>query len=107
MSKSKLSNDTRKHYRNIGHNLSPIVTIAGNGLSEPVIEELNRALEDHELIKIKLAVVDRELRGEMTQEAAKQTGSEIVQTIGKVALLFRAAQQPNPRLSNVLRSPSR
>lgn len=104
---SKLSNDTRKHYRNIGHNLSPIVTIAGNGLSEAVLEELNRALEDHELIKIKLAIVDRELRSEITQEAAKQSQSEVVQTIGKVALLFRAAKDPNPRLSNVLRAPSR
>ena len=51
-----LSTALKKQYRTIGHNLNPIVTIAGNGLSEPVLAELDRALDDHELIKVKLAI---------------------------------------------------
>ena len=57
-----ISNEQRKAYRAIGHQLNPIVTIASNGLTEGVIEELNRALDDHELIKIKVSVGDRELK---------------------------------------------
>ena len=48
-----ISAEQKKAMRSIGHNLNPVVTIAGNGLSENVLEELNRALDDHELIKVK------------------------------------------------------
>ena len=54
-----LSPDRKKQYRSLGHNLNPVVTVAGNGLSDAVLEELNRALDDHELIKVKLMIVDR------------------------------------------------
>ena len=53
--------DTRQ-LRAIGHKLKPVVTVAGNGLSDAVRLELDRALEDHELIKVKLAVGDRSAR---------------------------------------------
>jgi len=98
-----LTNSQKKHYRSLGHNLNPIVTIGGNGLSEAVLLELNRALDDHELIKIKLAVVDRNERGQIMDKLREKTSAIIVQEIGKVALLFRAAKKPNPKLSNILR----
>ena len=44
------------------HSLKPVVTVAGKGLTPSVLEELNRALNDHELIKVKIAVGDREQR---------------------------------------------
>jgi len=47
-----LSTATKKQYRTIGHGLNPVVTIAGNGLSAGVMAEIDRALEDHELIKV-------------------------------------------------------
>ena len=53
------SNEDKKHLRRLGHNLKPVVTIAAKGLSENVGAELDRALNDHELIKVKLAVGDR------------------------------------------------
>ncbi|MCV6615360.1 MAG: YhbY family RNA-binding protein [Cellvibrionaceae bacterium] len=99
-----LSADRKKQYRNIGHNLKPVVTVAGNGLSETVLEELNRALEDHELIKVKLVVADRDLRKQVIAELCKASRSELVQEIGKVALVFRAAKKPNTKLSNLLRA---
>ena len=96
-----LSSDRKKQYRTLGHNLNPVVTIAGNGLSENVIVELNRALEDHELIKVKLVIADRDLRKQVVQDMCQQTRSEVVQEIGKVALIYREAKQPNPKLSNI------
>ena len=53
------SNEDKKYLRRLGHNLKPVVTIAAKGLTEPVCAEIERALADHELIKIKLAVGDR------------------------------------------------
>ncbi len=99
-----LSQDQRKQYRAIAHHLKPVVIIAANGVTEGVINELERALNDHELIKIKVAAGDREERVELLEEVAKLTRSELVQTIGRVAVLVRKNPRPNPKLSNILRA---
>ena len=96
-----LSPENKKLFRNIGHNLKPTVTVAGNGLSEGVVNELNRALADHELIKVKLAITDREIRKQMVNDLCRKTRAEIVQEIGKVALIFRASDKPNLKTSNL------
>ena len=98
-----LSNDRKKQFRTLGHKLNPIVTIAGNGLSEGVIAELNRALDDHELIKVKLAITERDERKELVQELIQLPNVELIQEIGKVVLLYRPNKKPNPKLSNILR----
>jgi len=93
----------KKHLRRIGHSLHPLVTVAGKGLTETVIAELGRALDDHELIKVELVVADRDAKKALISEICAQTNAELVQSIGHVALLYRAARQPNPKLSNLLR----
>jgi len=94
----------KKRFRAIGHQLNPVVTIADNGLSEGVLAELTRAINDHELIKIKVLTGDREERKETIAQIKDQLDVEIVQSIGKVALIYKAAKKPDPALSNVLRS---
>lgn len=98
-----LSNIDKKRLRRIGHDLKPVVTIAGKGISSNVLAELNRALADHELIKIKLAVGDRRNKQAVTAELCKQTGAEPVQAIGHMLLVFKKADRPDPKLSNLLR----
>ncbi|WP_105103418.1 YhbY family RNA-binding protein [Microbulbifer pacificus] len=98
-----LTADRKKALRTIGHNLKPVVTVAEKGMTEGVAEELNRALNDHELIKVKLAVNDRDARRELITELCQQSGAELVQEIGKIALIFRKADKPNAKLSNLLR----
>lgn len=98
-----LSNEQKKAFRAIGHTLNPIVTVASNGITEGVMDELNRALDDHELIKIKVAVGDREVKHEVIAELIKRTGAELVQQIGNTALLLRHNPKAKPRLSNLKR----
>ena len=97
-----LSNEQKKAYRSIGHTLNPVVTVAGQGLSTGVMEEMNRALNDHELIKIKVRA-ERDTRKVLIASLCEETGAQCVQSTGAVALLFRAAERPNPRLSNLIR----
>lgn len=101
-----LSSQQRKQLKAIAHHLKPIVTIAGNGVSEGVLSELKRALDDHELIKIKIVAEEREERVALTHEIVRQTQAELVQSLGKTAILVRYSGQPNPKLSNLLRSQS-
>ncbi|BFM50792.1 YhbY family RNA-binding protein [Marinomonas sp. THO17] len=98
-----LTNVQKKQYRLIGHGLNPVVMIAGNGLTEAVLTEIDRALEDHELIKVRISITDRDVRTAIIAEISKIMKCETVQVIGKVALLYRAALEPNPKLSNLLR----
>jgi len=98
-----LSQDRKKALRSIGHKLNPIVTVAGNGLNENVKIEIDRALEDHELIKVKYTVGDRDLKKELIEQTVEASRSILVQSIGNVALLYRPAKEPDPKKSNLLR----
>ena len=94
---------SKKHLRRIGHHLSPVVTVASKGLTPGVLSEVERALKDHELIKVRLSVGDRSARKDVGQQLSEQCEAEIVQTIGGIILLFKKANQPDPKLSNLLR----
>lgn len=98
-----LSNDYKKHLRGIGHRLHPIVTVAGKGLSTGVKAEIERALDNHELIKVRLNVADRDTKKALCEKICTCTGAEPVQQIGHTLLLYRQAEKPDPKLSNLLR----
>ena len=68
-----------------------------------MVSEIERALTQHELIKIKLAVGDRDARKAVAGEIAARCGAEIIQSIGNVILVLRRTAEPDPRLSNLLR----
>ena len=96
-----LTRETIKQFRQIGHHLKPVVTVSDNGLSENLMNELARALYDHELIKVKLAVNDREYRKQLLQSLTQQSESILVQEIGKVALIYRESDKKNLKTSNI------
>jgi RNA-binding protein len=98
-----LSQAQKKAFRSIGHHLDPVVTVSENGASDGVLAELERTLTDHELIKIKLALPERDDRRAMLDEMVQASGAEKIQTIGKMALLYRRNPQANPKLSNLKR----
>jgi len=78
----------RKNLRGQAHHLKPLVTIADKGLSESVVAEIQRALNDHELIKVKLHS-DRETRNLWAQSIADLCQAELVTRIGQVACFYR------------------
>ncbi len=92
-----------RQLRAIGHKLKPVVTVAGKGLTEGVIGEIDRALEQHELIKVKLAVGDRAARAATAEAVCEACGAQLVQAIGSVILVLRRSSKPDPKLSNLLR----
>jgi RNA-binding protein len=92
-----------KQYRAIAHNLNPVVIIGDKGLNEGMLKELERALSDHELIKVKINVGEREDRKQLTEEITRHCQAELIQAIGKVIVLLRRSGKPNPKLSNLIR----
>lgn len=103
-SSTALSNSRKKQLRTLGHALKPIITIAEKGVTDTINSEIERALDDHELIKLKININDPGYRRTLAQEICEQHRAQLVQSIGKVALILREAKKPNPKLSNLLRT---
>lgn len=98
-----LSTADKKQYRTIAHNLNPVVIIGDKGLSENLLDELNRALHDHELIKVKINIGDRDDRSKIIDALLDATKAELVQAIGKVVVLLKKNPKAKPKLSNLVR----
>jgi len=92
----ELSSAERKTLRRLAHDLRPVVQIGEAGLTERVIAALDDALEDHELVKLKINHA-REDRRELADQAARQTGSALAGSVGRIAILFRPARDPERR----------
>lgn len=88
----KLSSDQIKQYRAIAHNLKPVIIVGDNGASEALLAELNRALSDHELIKIKINLGEKDDRAMLIEEILAASNAALVQTIGKMAVLYKKSQ---------------
>ncbi len=97
-----LSKEKKRQYQKIGHHLNSIVTLSSSGLTQGVLLETKRALLDHELIKIKINLPDRTERLAVLETLCQQTQSELIQSIGKVGLLFKKSKERNEQLSNLV-----
>lgn len=85
------------YLRSLAHPLSPVVRIGKAGLSEAVIEETVRALEAHELIKVRIEMEAAAERREMATELAERTDAVVAGTIGKIAMIYRRREE-NPTI---------
>lgn len=103
MSNKSSKNAEIKHLKAIGHQLNPIVIIGNNGLTPNVIEEIGRALTDHELIKVKIPAGSKEERQEIVEQIADLTESQLIHHIGRMCLILRKNPEANPKLSNLVR----
>ena len=92
----ELTNKQRRWLKGQAHSLEPFVHVGKGGLSAGVLDQAEAALARHELVKVRL-IADREERGEQAAELAQRTGAELIGTIGRVAILYRAAADAEAR----------
>ena len=67
------------------------------------MRELNRALDDHELVKVKI-VGEKEVRNNLFLKIKDLPETEVIQKIGGVMLLYRPSKETSRKLSNILRA---
>jgi RNA-binding protein len=91
-----LSGADRRHLRGLAHHLEPVVQVGAAGVTDGVISALDRALRDHELVKLRIAF-EREERREIADRLAAATRSAIAGLVGHVAVLYRPAHDPERR----------
>jgi RNA-binding protein len=79
----------RRELRAAAHALKPVVQLGNKGLTEAVHAEIDQALTAHELIKVRLAGMDRTQRRSSAAAIAQQHVAELVGEIGNIAIFYR------------------
>jgi RNA-binding protein len=84
-----LSNPQKRYLRGLAHDLKPVVLVGARGVTPTLVAELDQALEQHELLKVKVAAEDRETRDAWIEALVEQSDAALVGRIGHTAVLFR------------------
>lgn len=79
----------KRYLRGLAHHLEPIVQIGKAGITDALVAATDRALLDHELIKVKLPQVEKAERQELAATLEKRAGAELAGLTGRVAILYR------------------
>lgn len=88
----------KRYLRGLAHKLKPVVMIGNAGVTENIIQEMDSSLSHHELIKVRISGMEREDRVLSTMDLCKKTNSELVTTIGHIAIIYRASKKPQIKL---------
>ena len=91
-----LSSKRRSELRSEAHKLVPVVIIGDKGLTDEVLAEIDRALNAHELIKVRAATDDRDARHAWMESICAKLSAHEVQQIGKVLVVYRENPEKKP-----------
>jgi RNA-binding protein len=86
-----LTGKQRRHLRALGHHLNAVVQVGHEGVSDAVVRHANEALDQHELIKVRVSDDhDRHQAGELL---AQKCGAHLAQVLGRTLLLYRRRKE--------------
>lgn len=84
-----LSGKQRRFLRALAHDLRPVVQIGVGGVSPGVLAEIGRALETHELIKVRVSKECPLGPDEAREPIESATKSQVAQVIGRMLVVYR------------------
>ncbi len=84
----KMNSKERARLRGEAQLLSPVVMVGHEGITEGVINMLNQALYDHELVKVRFQDF-KDLTKDLANELKTKTLSELIATTGFTAVFYR------------------
>jgi RNA-binding protein len=87
-----LSKQQQRYLRILAQAKKPVVNIGKSGISGNLLEQVELALEAHELVKISVLETSPMPRDEVAKAVAEVTGAEIVQCIGRAVVLYRPSE---------------
>lgn len=93
-----LSGKQTSYLRSLAHHRKVVVMVGNEGVTEAVIAETDVALNHHELIKIKLSGANKNDRQQLLDQICENAQAQKVQLIGRVGVVFRAAETPKIQL---------
>lgn len=94
----KLSGKASRFLRSLGHELSPVVQVGKEGVTDGLVAATARALLDHELIKVRVGAEAPDDRVASAEQLSERTGAALVQVLGRTCLLYRRHPE-KPRIT--------
>jgi RNA-binding protein len=89
----------KKHLRALAHHLKPVIQIGKLGVTDKVLSALDKALDDHELIKIKFMDFKDE-KESLSVKISESCNALIAGLIGNIMILYR--QNPDKERRKVV-----
>ncbi len=83
-----MNSPDKKKLRAQAHSLKPVIMIGQSGLTAAVLAEIELALDNHELIKVRIRA-EREDRKLISEKICIDTGAALIQNIGQIAVIYR------------------
>ena len=84
-----MTSKERAYLRGLANTIDAIFQIGKGGISDVLLEQLDKALEARELIKVSVLETAPGNAKELAEEIARGTNSIVVQTVGNKITLFR------------------
>ena len=88
-----INSTLRSALRAAAHPLKPVVLIGDKGLSDAVLQEIDRNLSAHGLIKVRAGGEDRATRDELLYQICGELSCAPVHHLGKVFILYRPTER--------------
>ena len=92
-----ITSKQRSYLKGLAHHENPMVYIGKDDVTENVIMEIDRILESHELVKVKLQESCILNPKDVANELKDRLHAEFVQAIGKTFVLYRQQKDPEKR----------
>mgnify|MGYP000332855813 CR=1 FL=1 len=92
-----LSSKQARQLRAMAHALKPVVLVGDKGVTPEVIAKVGDELENHELIKVRVAA-DRDEVKAAGVTLCQATGAELAGSVGKVLMLYRRRREGKPTI---------
>jgi len=93
----QLTAKQRQHLRSLAHGLEPLVQVGNKGISDTLIDQILDQLGAHELIKVRFNTECSVEPAEVADDLALRTKSQLVQTMGRIVVLYRRHDE-KPRI---------
>ncbi|BDU49897.1 YhbY family RNA-binding protein [Haliovirga abyssi] len=98
----KITSKRRAYLRKLANKEVAIIRVGKDGISENLIEALNKALTARELVKIKVLNNSEEDIKKVGYEIAEKVKAELIHILGKTAVFFRENEE-KPIISTELK----
>ena len=82
-----------KYLKGLGHNLSPVLWVGKEGVSDSLVKQMLENLRADELIKVRIQSEERDEFISTAQLLSEKSGAFLVQTIGRMALYYLEADE--------------
>ena len=87
-SSSTLTGAQKRALKSRAQLLEAVIRIGQSGVTDALLQSLDNALSQHELVKVRFADFKEE-RKSIAPQLAERTSSALIQQVGNVAVFFR------------------